>query len=300
MDKLIANYKAFETLDRELLDELGVCFSGVREGLRQKISGLKNLYWNELFDNLSKVTDRLTKSSREALLGKLTSHTDVDFNAANAYAVLAWVIKSSNNYFDRQLVETMERMVEQANIINYKSNEKTFGKEHWRYCSRPEGLTRFALETRVVLERVGGLCVSEFKFDQNKYNGLTGGAHWFLMDILTIAANLGFDTLGCERPGDFTWESNSAVTFHYNDHVSGTSQPLVSVRVFKNGNMHCKFNQAFMQSLNLEFGRLKGWLKSAAEAADELDMSLEEVQARFKSNLQLNPATVLRLGFAEE
>lgn len=299
LNKLMENYRAFETLDADLLDELGVSFKDVREGLRLKVKGLKNIYWQELFNNLKKITDKLTKSSRERLLSNLTLRTDVDFNSENIYAVVIWVIKNANHYFDEQLVSLVKSMVEKANIVLYKSNTKTYGEEKWRYCRTPEGLSRYSLETRLVLERAGGLVVSEWSFDLNRYNGLTGRAHDLIMDILTVATNLGFDTTNYERPMDYQWESNKGKEFHFWDHVTGKKSLLMTVKAFKNGNCHVKFNQAFMRKLNVEFGRLEGWLKSAQEAAEELDITIDEAAESFNQNLKLTNTSFLQLGFKE-
>jgi hypothetical protein len=297
--KLMLNYKAFESLDATLLEELGVSFSGVREGLKTKISGLKNLNWNELFNNLNKITDKLTQKSREAMLSKLTSRTDVDFNSDNVYAVVIWVIKNANHYFDDQVIDLVERMVEQANVLLYKSNAKTFGRDSWRYCARPEGLDRFSLETRVVLQRAGGLANTEWAYDRERFNGLSERAYYLIMDILTVATNLGFDTTDMTRPMDFQWVSNKSCDFEYYDYRTGERGILMSVKAFKNHNTHIKFNSNFMSRLNIEFGRLQGWLKSAQEAASELDIPVEDAVQSFDSNLKLTGNSLVQLGFSQ-
>ncbi len=298
MDTLIRNYKALEKMDPELLRELGVNFKSIRAGLYAKIKGCKQGYWQELFDRLEKITDRLTTDSRESMLQKLMSRTDVDFNASNAYAILSWAMKNCNRYMDQQLISVFERMIEKANIVNYKSNKRTFGDEDWRYCRRPEGLSHITLEYRVVLERVGGLSNSDYSFERTKYNGLSSRAHFFLLDLLTIAGNIGFDVQGKERPGDFEWESNKSKTFHYRDHVSGKDKVFAQVRCFLNGNMHIKFDPAFIQRLSIEHGRLKGWIKNAAEAAEELHVPIEIAANSFGSNLQIGASNLAMLGFS--
>lgn len=297
MEKLMNNYKAFESLDGELLQELGVSFAGVRAGLKQKISGLKNLYWQQLFDNLQKITDKLTLKSRENMLKKLTSRTDVDFNAQNVYAIVIWVIKNANHYYDDQLIQLVERMVEKANVVMYKSNQRTFGREDWLYCRRPDDLNRFSLETRVILQRCGGLVTSDFSFDLTQYNGLSSTAYHLIMDILTVATNLGFDATGYERPRDYEWVSNKSCDFHYHDHRTGKTGVLMSVKAFKNGNTHIKFNAAFMARLNVEFGRLQGWLKTAQDAVSEMDIDDAVAAESFESNLQLTGSDMPMLGF---
>lgn len=299
MAKLMQNYKAFESLDSTLLEELGVSFSGVREGLKTKIAGLKNLAWQELFNNLTKITDKLTHKSREEMLNKLTSRTDVDFNTDNVYAVVIWVIKNSNYKFDSQLIQLVERMVEKANVVLYKSNEKVFTAESWRYRARPDNLDRFSLETRVILQRTGGLTNSEFTYDRNRFNGLTENAYWMIMDILTVATNLGFDTTDKTRPMDYEWLSNKSREFHYYDYRTGKEGVLMSVKAFFNGNLHIKFNSTFMARLNVEFGRLQGWVKSAQEASSEMDIDVEQASECFGSNLQLSSNNYLQLGFSQ-
>ena len=44
-----------------------------------------------------------------------------------------------------------------------------------------------------------------------------------------------------------------------------------------------------MKKFNLEAGRLRGWLKTPQEAAEELDMSIEEASSYWKSNFTLLP-----------
>lgn len=296
LEKLISNYKAFETLDSEILDELGVSFEGVREGLKQKISGLKNLYWHELFDNLTKITDKLTKDSREKMLNKLTSRTDVDFNSDNVYAVVIWVIKNANHYYDQQLINLVEVMVEKANIKMYKSNQRTFRDDDWMYSRKPDSLDRFSLDHRVVLDRAGGLCVSDYSFERERYNGLSPRAYYLLLDILTIATNLGFDTTHRTSPKDFEWESNKGRDFYYYDHAEHKEGLLMTVKAFKKGTVHIKFNSKFIVKMNTEFGRLKGWLKSAQDASDEMGIDIEEAAQCFNSNLQLSSNNLVQLG----
>ncbi len=291
LNKLLTNYKALEAIDPELLRELDVNIEGVKEAVRMKISGLKNLYWRELFNNLSKITDRLISGNRQRMLDKLTQFTQVDFSVSNVYAVLIWVLKNANQYLDDQVITVVEKMTEHANVQLYKSNEKTFGAEQWRYCRTPENLDRYALDYRVVMARVGGLSASGYSWERTRHNGLTSGAYDFINDLLTVANNIGFDTTQTTGAGSYLWESNSAVKFAFSDHVSGEQVELMQVRAFKNGNLHIKFNQSFMCRLNVEFGRLKGWLKTAKEAAQEMDVSLRDAESCFNSNLKLEVTT---------
>lgn len=295
MDKLMLNYTALNSMDGELLRELGVEFKDIREGLRMKIKGCKNTYWRELFDRLDKVTDRLTKKSREQILGQLMTQTDVDFNAPNIYSILGWVIKQSNEYLDKQLIDVVDRMVEKANIVAYKSNQRTFSDENWRYRCRPNDISHYGLDYRVVFES-GGIFQDGY-WRRVEHHGLSETAYHFLGDLITIAGNLGFDVKGMERPSDFEWESNKKCVFHYRDHMTGEIKELMACRAFKKGTTHIKFHEGFIMALNVEHGRLRGWLKNPVEAAEELNIDEAVAAKYFHNNLQITASSLKSLGF---
>lgn len=207
LEKLIGTYKSLQEVDVGILRELDVNMDGVERALRQKIEGLKDVYWHELFNNLGKITDRLTQGTRRKMLDTLTENTHVDFTVSNAYAVIMWVLKNANVYLDDQLVSLVKRMTGKANIRLYKSNKLTFGDDAWRYGSTPEDLARYALDYRIVLHRIGGIDASSW--DRERYHGLAERAYHFINDILTVANNIGFDTSSMQRAGTYQWESNA-------------------------------------------------------------------------------------------
>lgn len=285
LNQLLKTYQAIVDLSPGILKELGVNQSSVCNSLETKINGLKNIYWSSLFDYLNTITNRLCSSSRKELLNTLTRHTQVDFSVSNAHAIVIWVIKNANEYIDSQLIDLVEEMTDAANIFSYKSNLRTFGKENWRYTrydinQGKADLGSYALEYRIVLHHIGGIYIPEWWQDANK-NGLSSRACTFLNDILTVAHNLGFDISESPKAESFEWLSNKAQTFVYKDTNTNTIKTLMAVKAFKNGNLHIKFNQKFIMQLNVEFGRLKGWLKSADEVAEELQIEPKKAQALY-------------------
>ena len=68
-----------------------------------------------------------------------------------------------------------------------------------------------------------------------------------------------------------------------------TSNSYLSIYV------HFQFNQEFIKKLNLEVGRIRGWLKTPQEAAEEFDISLEEANKYWKSTYELLPSTLSHL-----
>ena len=295
---IMQTYKKLGEVDSTLLKELNVEIEQVRKALRLRVEGLKDLYWKELFNNLRKVTDKLTSHSREALLKQLTAHTHIDFTASNAYAVVIWVIKNSNHYFDDQLINMVETMTEKANVVAYKSNKNTFGDENWRYNGYPDHSTlkNFKLDYRIVLARVGGVCDPN-SWSSRSTNGLEERATTFIDNMRTIATNIGFDTTNQNGANDLQWSSGKRHDFHFYNQETGKAEILFDVKAFKNGNLHMRMNQKFMCKLNVEFGRLKGWIKSPKEAAEELDIPFEQAVDSFHSNLQLEGSNIMLLDF---
>jgi hypothetical protein len=281
MENLFDNYRAIEKLDPEIFKELGIDLKNLKGGLKLKIEGFKNLYWKELFDNLETITARLTKASREKLLKKLTDHTSVDFTASNAYAVVLWAIKNANKYLDEQLLDVYEWMTFKENIQNYKSNQKLVG-DGWRYEKEH---THYTLDYRLVFR-----CYRAFNQDKNGWGsydypqGLHKETHDRINDILTIAKNLGF--IVNDSTFSFEWVPGESVDFKGPDGV------FMSIRAYKNGNIHVKADQKFMRKLNIEAGRLNGWVKSPEEAAAEMNIPVEEVRQMYNSNLQIAPKSV--------
>jgi hypothetical protein len=280
MSLLCKNYEAVAKLNPSILKELGVDVGALKESLKQKIKGLKYRYWEELFRNLNVITDRLTTYSRKNMMDKLLANTSIDFTESNVYAVSIWVIKNANKYFDTQLIQIVEEMIDKANVKLYKSNHRTFGEEDWYYCRKPEGLSKFALELRIVIHSVGGICNGDYGYSWEYTNNLYKRAHDFLADICTVANNLGFSCKEDSR--NFDWSSGKKVVFKTDDGLQ-----LMEVKAYKNRNIHIKFNQGFLKKLNIEFGRLKGWLKDKNEASEELDIPIKDIDTCFSSNFQI-------------
>lgn len=73
------------------------------------------------------------------------------------------------------------------------------------------------------------------------------------------------------------------------------SDVFTTVKGFQNGNVHYQFNREFIKKLNLEVGRIRGWIKNPQEAANEFDISLEEANEYWNSTFQALPSTISKL-----
>ncbi len=275
LTELQKNYGAICSLDYELLREFEISKKSLIESLKMKIQGLKKQFWQRLFDGMKTINERLTQDSRKKILSLMQGQTGIEFNRENAYAIITWVISNANQYFDNQLVDTYEKMVNFANIDSYVSNQRVFQKNDFRYnyyTKEDSDCTHFKLKIghRIVMDRCGGLGRGYFEYEK----GLQERAADFIGDIMTVANNLGFTPIE-SRPLAKEWDDSGART--YNCTYKGEKQLLFKVRAFLNGNMHFQFSPEFVHSLNIFYGCLRGWI-NAGDAERETGAPKEVVE----------------------
>ena len=280
LEKLLSNYKALENLDGALLKELGVTLTGVKEGLKNKIANLKNIYWDILFNRLDSVTTRLTKKSRESFTTKLFQNTRIDFTEDNILTLLIWIVKNSNDYFDTQLIEVYKNIANKETIQLYKSN-KVIIKDDWRYIR--DEVSHYSLDYRIIIHCYNNFSNSSY----DGINGLSRTTYDTIKDILTIGKNLNFD-IDFSSLDTIHWEAGKQRTVYLN---SGDN--FMEVRPYLNGNIHIKLDQKFMKKFNIEASRLLGWIKSPQEAQTEMGIDIEECEEFFNSNIHYGNAVKL-------
>ncbi|MDC7221574.1 MAG: DUF4942 domain-containing protein [Spirochaetales bacterium] len=280
LSKIRDTYDKVCSIDPELANEFNISIDTIKSGIKEKFSGLKHKYWKELFDNLTKITDRLTQKSRDNLLKTLQNNVEVDFSAANAYAIVLWAIKNANEYYDDQLIECYERLVNKESCLLYKSNSH-FVDDTWRFATENSHYyLNDKLDYRIVTHRVGGYFSGDSwrTYDQ-RYN-LSLHAYEYIQDLCTIAKNLGYDVNMI--PLNFDWQAGNERVFLYD-----TNKVFMKVRAFKNGNIHFKFNQDFLRKFNVEFGRIKGWINNKSQASEEMNIPKEKIDEIYKSNYRI-------------
>lgn len=281
MEKLTSNYMALSELDPVLLHEMKIDVAALCENIKSRVKGLKNKYWNELFAEYEVITKRFTESTREKFLGIINSKTNVDFNPSNAYGITAWAIRNANHYLDEQLVDVFSKLVSLANVENYKSNQRVYSANRWGYMD--EKMTHIKLNFRIVLENGGGL-----EIGWNNMNGLAKRGAGLLNDLLVIADNLGFERYDDVKNHQF--DDSSAHEFVCKSR-KGSFEPmtLFTVRAYLNGNLHIKLNKEFALALNVEAGRLQGWIHNSQQGASELGEDPNKVNQYFKQSFKVLP-----------
>ena len=300
MQKLLMNYKSLESLDSELFKELSIDINSLKKGLEEKIKGLKNLYWNELFDNFSAITDRLTSKSRKEMLDVLQGQTCIDYTSENAYAVVLWAIKNANRYIDKQMVDMYKELTDIENIEGYKSNKhyiddnfRSYNKNTdsygWEKHRRKEDLLKSNCAYKLDYRLINQIYSTFGSYSDS--DKLSERARRFIEDIITIAKTLGFDFWDSEKQCLYeTWQSGKAYKF-----ITKHNEEFMEIRVYQKGTIHYKFNQKFMKKFNLEVGRLLGWIKDYKHASQELNIPINECMQMFNSTIKLCRSNVLLL-----
>ncbi len=278
MDRLQSNYDKASGMDAAVLSALGLSVDTIVTTLRARLESLKDSYWSELFGNLDSVTKRLTTKNRRAIMETIGGFKAVDFTKENIYAVLLWVMEHANQYIDSQILAVFDDMVDGANIVNYKSNQRVYGDGHWRYNNKPENLSHISLDYRIVID-------SSCRGISRSYGseGLSSGGSNFLMDLHTVATLLGFEctpddprlTEGGRYGGSAYWKPGKSQLFK-----TLNGEDLVEVRAFLNGNMHLRLSQKFSLALNIAVGKLRGWIRDHHQATSEFGKGAAEEFAK--------------------
>lgn len=295
IEELRRNYQAVCSLSPDILKEFEISRQGMIASLQMKLATARKEYWERLFDGMAEIHTRLTHASRRRIQELMQSQTGIEFNRENAYAIILWVIKNANSYFDSQLIATYEKLISHANVENYKSNARVFRIDRFRYsAAQDKESTHFRLKVghRMVLHHCGGL-----KRQAYTRSGLCDTAANFLCDLLTVARNLGFNVID-PGPREYEWDDSDAYTFRFRN-AAGKVESLFRVRAFLNWNLHMQFHPEFIHALNVQHGRLRGWLRDDAEAAEELEIPREIASRHFKPGFLLTHRALAITGDTE-
>ena len=292
-EHFIDNIRQVATLDYSLLKAVGVDLEKVKESLRSKMTEINPRYWKILFDFYAPISQRLCKSQRETMLKiMIESNATAEVTVSNIMATTEYVIKNAAAYVDEQLLECFSCFIERDNIRAFKSNQRLFGGNStggFRSMSRYElkkRVEQFYFDYRMIVSSVGGLGQD---YGQYYGTGLRERAVEFINDLLIVAYNLGFDTKNTLRAHQGEeWNSKKRIFEYQKD---GQSLPLFEVRAFKKGTLHFRMCQELTLAMNVEHSRLRGWVKSASEAVEELNITdpveMEQVATSFGSNVDL-------------
>lgn len=277
-NKLLNHFKAISSLDLMILKSIGVSKDGIKESLKSKISNLKNIYWEIVFNNLDEITSRLTIDSREKMLKNFAELKQVDFTHSNIYALVVYVVKNANRYYDSQLIDMFKKLSSEENVIPYKSNQSTFKYDRWRYSLKDENAQKYTLDYRIVSSSFVMQSPYSWKADLCRDT-----IERSIGDFCTIANNLNFSVISKEYPEKYgqkakVYGDNGRVLFEY--------------RTYKNRNTHFKIDKELMKAINVESSRLLGWIRCKDDIKSEFQGDLAKGSEKyFKSNSSLSIAS---------
>jgi len=271
--ELMSMQKTYYTLgelyqeNSKIFKELKIDINIITATLREKIKALRISYWQLFIDEFDKINERLTYNSRKLLFSSLRENEKLDFSVSNCYAIVIYAIENANKYFDKQIVEIFEKLSNNESVRNYKSNQKVYNEDDWRY--KQEKPTHYTLDKRIVFKGY---------YDYyDKYERAYLRDDNILQDLITIAKNLGFK---------FRWsnesiylrsdKSKNEIYLNPNGEYSKLHNKdlFLEYRCFRNGNIHLRLNQEFMKAFNIEVARLKGWIHNKEDIVNEFDEEL--------------------------
>lgn len=272
---LINHLNLIMQLDENVLETFGFSVEKVKEGLKSQISGMKYRYWRRVLDEMSEITDRLTHESRESLMSDFKELQCLDFTIENIYSLILWVIKNANKYYNDQLISFFKKLSDEQNVKPYKSNQRLFEKDGYYWNSKKK--THYVLDYRIIMSymfRTGWSGQLETNMETERT----------LQDIRTIANNLGFETL------DYGWTDYPELwgekKYIYN---KVGEKPFMEYKVYKNRNMHVKFNQEFTKALNLTVSRLLGWIRTVDDVKREFPENMTKgIEKYFNINMSIS------------
>lgn len=278
MTTLFNHFKAISSLDVDVLETIGVKKDAVKKALKQKASAAKIRYWKLTFDELEEITSRLTSHTRENLFERFKTLQTVDFTIENIYPLILWVIKNASQYYDEQLIDFFKKLSNPESVLKYKSNERVFKHDEWRHnCFDSDAkISHYILDYRIVCDTFYFGCNYSWKSEIDLYKSQT-----IIDDICTIANNLGFEPIWKENR-EYAKEYGKKYTIKCKLAKNGI---LFEYRVYKNGNVHFKFNKEFAKAMNVEVSRLLGWIRTKEDIKKEFPAEMAEgAEKYFKQN----------------
>ncbi|MGR5555788.1 DUF4942 domain-containing protein [Vibrio fortis] len=287
--RLLEDFKAVNSLSKAAIDALNLNVINVSRRMNDAINNLKQEFWHELFSRLDSIYLNLPSSIVHGFKSLLMKRTVADFSEENIRNLLSWIHNTINMFDSEMFEDVIGGFMNGVNTQRYKSNKSTFIDANWRYKANKNKNTQYMLQTKRVV-------YSETTLSQgiNEDGKLLSSLHNVIQDMLVIANNRGYDTsTSFDTLNQHAWVSGKPVEFYYHNYESGEDELLFTVKAFKKANLHLHFNERLINEINVEWGRLKGWVSSAKKASDEMGIDIEECTEIFdkqaSNRIQNNP-----------
>jgi len=266
LQRTLAQYKKISELDGNLLSELGVEYEALRDGVKAKLFGYRNVYWGLLFDNLDAISSRLISKHREDMLNKLKANS-LDFTYTNAVYIVQYAVDFGNELIDESLVDVFKDLTSEESIKRYYVSNERMYKDDWRYNREDEAKKnrqcKRELDYRFIYSSWSNF--SSYSWE----HGLNESAYRFLNDMMVVCKLMGYSNIVTDKgPTEVTAGGKVVVSGNAPD---GESMTLLEVKFYKNGNRHLKWSQEVMSRFNVTVSRILGWCRNKEEYAKETE-----------------------------
>lgn len=277
IDQLVADYErekenlraAFHEIGKlstEIIKMMGQDKRSMLEIIRKSIEGLKSKYWRAAFDKLEPVRLRMTKKTRDKIFAEINEFSTLDFNADNIYSIVIWIINNSNIGILDQICEVFDAMTDRKYISEYKSNRHwvksdwRYTDADWKYKSLPPRW-KLGLDYRIVVNAWGGATI--------------------IYDFIVICRNLGFPISPSCEP-DMNWHGAEQKFYTEDQELAFTMRYYTG-----NRNAHLKINKKLLMKFNIEVAKIRKWMTSPDDVADEFDVPQAEAAQLWNSGAAL-------------
>lgn len=281
--KIYDAMEKFQSIDSTLFSAIGVSTYDAMMNMRKELDNLRSQYWVELYRNTREISELVDTETSYAFEALMKSQTNLEFNQSNIRMIMVWCLKNIRAYSKKQVKKSIGELLSSVNIKAYKSNEARFVRGDWEYAAQiPNDVTHYCLNT------TKRLIISWYKRRvDNEAIRRSGSLRHNIKDCLTnlcvIANNVGFSVSNIRDIRDDNWSAGKQRDILYTDKATGETKVLFRVKVFMAGTIHLNMDQDFINYLNVEFGKIKGWVTTPQEAAEEMGMTIEAATKAFNA-----------------
>jgi len=251
-------YKLIGALDSSLLKEMGVDYDSLKKGIRAKISGFRNVYWSLLFNKLDALTSKLTSKNKRRFLNELNANK-LDFTYKNAIYIVDFAVKQANRLIEDSLISVFKDLTSPESISRYYKSNLHVLNDSWRYAKEESfSKAKYLLDYRFIYSSYENI---------DKYRGgLNESAASFTRDLVVVFNLLGYTSVYIDRPFNLMSAGDKISIWGVE---SGETIELVSIKYYKNGSRHLRFQQNALLKFNIIISRLLGWVRDKTEFSEE-------------------------------
>ncbi|MFT5725805.1 MAG: hypothetical protein ACI9JN_002935, partial [Bacteroidia bacterium] len=190
LERVLEQYKSISKLDPVLLSGLGVNYENLRAGIKDKLFGYRNVFWQLLFEHLDAISSRLISKHKTDLLNTLKANA-LDFTYTNAIFVLNFAVDCANEKIEQSLVDVFRDLTSAESIKSYYISNQHIYRDDWRYNRESEAQkkAKYQLDYRFIYSTYSNFSTNSWE------HGLNESARGFTNDLKVIFKLLGYSDI---------------------------------------------------------------------------------------------------------